>query len=139
MNQENKNTSGNEPNVQALAPAVAETALQNSEQNPEATDGCQQRSCSGIQACQATVNWVWIDWNEVACINGVNNQELSTVNQEIEIIFKSGKALKVSIGEMMGFKTLSDCPLTSHKAFEKQILLLDQYAHELGLRKELQS
>jgi hypothetical protein len=35
-------------NVQALAPAVAETALQNSEQTPVATAGCQQRACSAV-------------------------------------------------------------------------------------------
>jgi hypothetical protein len=36
----------NKENDKAQAPAVAETALQNSEQNSGATDGCQQRSCS---------------------------------------------------------------------------------------------
>ena len=46
MNQEIKESSGNEPNVQAQPPVVAVQTSQISEENPPATAGCAAASCS---------------------------------------------------------------------------------------------
>ena len=46
MNKTNKESGSNEPNVQALAPAMAQNELNESNKNSKAIDGCQQHSCS---------------------------------------------------------------------------------------------
>jgi hypothetical protein len=63
-------------NVQALAPAVAETALQNSKQTPVATDGCQQRLVRPAEGYTGGYLHDGIVWEKVT-IDGIETVQIT--------------------------------------------------------------
>lgn len=80
--------------------------------NEAAPDGAlADAPCSGLGDVLASLHRLWLNWNDVSAINGVNPYGTDEKDCEIEVIFKSGKSVKVKLGEMIGIKTLSECPL----------------------------
>lgn len=99
-----------EQNDLALAPAALD--LQNKK---EAIGGLPAAPLFGFGAALASLHRLWLNWDDVSAINGVNPYGTDVIDCEIEVIFKSGQTVKVKLGEMIGIKTLSECPLVKQK------------------------
>ena len=69
----------------------------------------------GLGAALASLHRLYLNWDDVSAINGVNPYGTDEKNCELEIIFRSGKSIKVKLGEMIGIKTLSECPLAKQR------------------------
>ncbi len=117
----NQKIASGKPNDLALAQPPGETS-RDSENNQAAQTAETEKEAAvassalfGLGAAVASLHRLWLNWDDVSAINGVNPYGTDGIDCEIEVIFKSGQTVKVKLGEMIGIKTLSECPLVKQK------------------------